>query len=537
MTVSQSLISRTETTAVIKWVADSTIDYIWYSINGGSTWTGINVADGAHGSYTISGLTANTTYSVKTRVRRRDTQLTTDSSVLSVTTYAYPYANSTPNFIVGDSVTIGLFNPLGRSVTVVLIGADNSMISSTVTAAQSVSGFNGASVVNKLLASIPNAKSGTYTVRVTYNGSSSNKTGGTYTAAVKPQIGSVGYLDTNGSVTAITRNNQLIVQNRSTVQFNAAGLAGGAYATVKRCVLTVNGLNYNMILSGANATVNNVVINSGTDVTAIFTVTDSRGIVNTKAMTVRMLDWQLPTAIINVQRHDNYYTPTDITVNADYAYLDGKNSVTIRYRSKKLSGNYGFWNNLQDGETVTVNFDNTFEWQIQIQITDVFGTTTYNVMLPIGMPIVYFDSEKHSTGFNCFPQGSNSVEIDGENIYNALFYKPGDTITFTTAPLSGFVTTNTAVARLLVPVGKSLKHITTISCTELTGGIRSASGALLDNNNDNYDWTTDNSITISCTKAEEHAILLKITKTSAFSNTNNNAPCSMNAVAMTLSLS
>lgn len=83
----QSLKSKTSSSITMNWSSDSTIDYIWHSKNNGSSWTGINVTDGKSGSYTISGLSAGTTYKIKTRVRRKDSQLTTDSSALSVTTY------------------------------------------------------------------------------------------------------------------------------------------------------------------------------------------------------------------------------------------------------------------------------------------------------------------------------------------------------------------------------------------------------------------------------------------------------------------
>lgn len=87
-TVNQSLRSKTSSSISINWNSDSVIDYIWYSSNNGSSWTGINVADGTSGNYTISNLAANTSYNIKTRVRRKDSQLTTDSSTLNVTTYA-----------------------------------------------------------------------------------------------------------------------------------------------------------------------------------------------------------------------------------------------------------------------------------------------------------------------------------------------------------------------------------------------------------------------------------------------------------------
>ena len=146
-TVSQSLASQTETTATIKWASDAVIDYIYYSTNNGSTWTGLDVADGTSGSYTISGLLANTTYQIKTRVRRKDSQQTTDSSALAVTTFNYPYCNSMPDFTIGSKLTLGFYNPLGRTITVNLIGADNSQITNDTIADTLISGYNSNTVI------------------------------------------------------------------------------------------------------------------------------------------------------------------------------------------------------------------------------------------------------------------------------------------------------------------------------------------------------------------------------------------------------
>ena len=67
---------RTETTATVTWGCDSACDIVQYSVNGGAwtTPTGTNFPD-----YVISGLSPNTTYKIKTRVRRKDSQLYTES--------------------------------------------------------------------------------------------------------------------------------------------------------------------------------------------------------------------------------------------------------------------------------------------------------------------------------------------------------------------------------------------------------------------------------------------------------------------------
>lgn len=423
-TAVQNLNAQTETTITMSWNSDSTVDYLWYSTNGGSTWVGVNVADGKSGAYTISGLSPNTTYSIKTRIRRKDSQLTTDSAALAVTTYAYPYANSMPNFTIGDKLTLGIFNPLSRSVTVNIIGADGSQISNDTTTGTSITGYNGETVVNRLLASLPNASSGTYKVKVTYGTNVDTRTGGAYSVnnAYAPQIGALSYIDTNSTVTAITGNNQLIVRNKSTVQFTAQGLTGNNGATIASCAVNVNGNIYNLTVNGSTATGGNVTIDSATDLNVIFTVTDSRGISATKGLSVTMLDWVLPSAIISLQRQNNFYSETDINVNADYSYIDGKNTVNIQCRYKKTTDSaYSSYVALLDNVTSTLTLDNLYEWNVQIIVSDrLGGSTTYNLTVPLGMPIIYFDRLKNSVGINCFPQDNKSFEVNGNSLIKSV---------------------------------------------------------------------------------------------------------------------
>jgi len=67
----------------ITWAAGNTCDYGWYSIDNGKTWVGgLSYPD-----QIISGLSGGTSYNVKIRVRRQDSQMTTDSSTVTQTTY------------------------------------------------------------------------------------------------------------------------------------------------------------------------------------------------------------------------------------------------------------------------------------------------------------------------------------------------------------------------------------------------------------------------------------------------------------------
>lgn len=419
-TVSQTMTSKTETSITMAWESDKTIDRVWYSTNGGSSWSSPMSANAKKGSYTITGLTPGQTYSVVTSLRAKDSQLYKNSAATSIRTYWYPYANAMPNFTIGDSFTIGVYNPLGRTYSIAVIGADGSVLTASSTySGTSVPGWNSAAAVDFWYKSIPTSKSGTYKVRVTYSGHADTETGGTYTVKASecaPIIGSVSYADTNTDAVHVTGDDQQIVQNLSTVQYTATGLQAQKYADgIFSVSVTVNN-NTKVLLydpQAGSATENGGTINSSTNVEAVFTVTDSRGISATKSVTIQMLAWGPPSGAVTLARHSNYYSETDIKVDASVSYLNGTNTATITYRYKQTSSQtWGAWATLQNNTTATFTANNESEWNVQVQIVDALGaTTTINKTLGRGIPIMYFDTLRNSVSFNGFPENDNSMEI------------------------------------------------------------------------------------------------------------------------------
>lgn len=412
-TLSTSLSSKTETAVTMSWTADATCDRLYYSTNNGSTFTQVTIADSTSGTYTITGLSANTAYNIKTKVRRKDSQLETTSTAVSVTTYAYPYATTMPDFTIGNKVKITIYNPLGRSCGVTLqtnAGTDNGTLTITGT---SVEGWNGSSNISTFYASIPNATYANYKVKVTYSGHSEIRTGGKYninTSACTPTIGSVTYQDTKTATVNVTQDDQKIVQNQSTVRYTASSLSAKNSATISSVKVVVNGSTYNMTVSGTTATGGNATINSSSNVTATVTITDSRGLTGTKSVTVTMYEWKLPTGIITMQRENNFYTPTEIKCDAQYSYLGGHNTISITYAgTKDGDSTASVSGTLQDNVAQTINFDNEFGWSIKYTLTDAFGSTIYNVRLERGQPIIFFDRYRNSVGIGGFPTVNNQL--------------------------------------------------------------------------------------------------------------------------------
>ena len=526
----QSLSAKTETSITMNWSSDSTIDKIWYSIDGGTNWTAKSISEGTSGSYTISGLTANTAYSIKTRVRRKDSQLTTDSSALSVTTYNYPYASSMPNFTIGDKFTIGFYNPLGREFTFYIIANGTQIANSWTISATSYSGFTASSTKTQLYATIPNAKTATYQVKVVYGSSTITKTGGTFSvneSECQPTIGNAEYIDVNATSEAITGNNKKIVRNQSIVRYIATGLAANYSATLASVTVAVNGQTYNLTLSGSSAQGGNAVINSGASVTALFTVTDSRGVSASVPVTVNMIDWSLPSAIISLARQNNFYSLTYITVDADYSYVEGNNSITINYKARrKGTSPWTITGTLSDNVQSSFTADNQYEWDVQIILTDSFGgTTTYNITLQKGMPIAFFDRHRSSVSVNCFPAHNDSFEVNG---YDFMLHS-GETLTLSgtaqTAMLTGGVLTNSGKRVLFSVVLPKIASGLSVAVTALGLNVWQADGGYVLTNSyvgsGGYDVLSDSTITVTATLNSGNVVTFCLEKTTAFNGTNN----------------
>lgn len=234
-----------------------------------------------------------------------------------------------------------------------------------------------------------------------------------------PVISTVTYKDSNATTVAITGNDQQIIQNQSNLQLTISGVQALKYATVSKVEYSINGYTVDITNSYTNP-VSIGTINYSTNFTLNVIVTDSRGFATTKSVTVTMLAWKLPYATINIARQSNFYSATDMLVNAYFSSVDSHNSVTIQYKYKKTSdSSYSSPVTIANNTQVTASFDNQYDYDFQFIITDLFGSTTYNVVLPKGIPLMFFDRNLNSVGINCFPTSQNQLELNGSPIVDS----------------------------------------------------------------------------------------------------------------------
>lgn len=422
---SLEITNKTETSIVVKWATNENRSGTYYSLDNGATWVGSATYgeslanDGKSGTFNIQGLTANTSYNLKVKIKRTDSGLWTESNNMAFSTYAYPYCTSAPNFTIGNAVKLEFYNPLKRSIEWQVLGANNSVIAKSTTTDTSYTGINGETSVANLYTSIPNAKSGTYKVKITYGSNVATKTGGTYSIIGNevPTINSFTYLDNNSTTVAITGNNQHIVQNYSTLVARVgSATANKSAGGISKYVIECNGKTVEKTASGD---FNVGAIDSNTNVDLKLTVTDTRGLTASKTIKVTMLAHSKPNAVVTLERLNNYEDETYLTVDGSVSSVNSKNTMVIKYRYKLSGGSYGSYTTINDRQKYTLSLNKNNSYVFDVVVTDALGST-FNKEYVLGKGVfpLFIDTEKNSVGVNCFPSKSNSFEVNGADISN-----------------------------------------------------------------------------------------------------------------------
>lgn len=420
-TVSLSLNSKTETSITINWSSDSLIDCMWVSTDGGASFgTGI-YKEATSGSYTISGLNADTTYKIRIQVRRKDSQLGTNSDILSVKTESYPYCSKSNDFIIGDSLNLTLHNPLKRPCDIYLELADGTVDKlATGWDDTSFSVKYTGSAKDILYKSIPNATSGIYKIRVVC-GDVTKIRDNENTYKVRgdecPTINSVTYYDNNSKTVALTGNDQHIIQNYSTLNVAIDPVtpnngAGGISKVVIECgVLKIeadsNSVDFTKAFSFGFSS-----IDSARDVDLKVTAIDTRGLTATKTVKVTMIAHSPPTAKVTLERLNNYEDETYLTVDGSVSSLNGKNTIKIFYRHTDANGKYGVLVETNDRQKNTLSLDKNYSYTFEVRVTDALGSGFIGkYILDKGKFPLFVDTVKNAVGINEFPDEGEALRV------------------------------------------------------------------------------------------------------------------------------
>lgn len=422
-TANQSISYEEETSIRMNWSSNSTVDYVWYDI--GQGWVPVGYVNSTSGSYTISNLQPNTYYSIKTRLRRKDSQLTTDSSSNSTSTYPYPYITSVPNFNVGSSATIRLYNPLGRRCYISLYPTNGKEISGGYTSSSSYTGFNDTSSILKLVEYAGDKTTNTYRVHLTYSSyvDEYSSEEGTYTISNDPQyqptFTDFDYEDGDENVVKITGDNKCIIQNIS--DFNViitpenkmipkTGASGGRYSAL---------LNNSSGSADYSATdtvkINLGKINAYGNNSLTVTAYDNRAFFKNVVKSVSIIEYNLENdfktgSIINLGRENGFGEKAIIKLSTSNYYPviyneEAKNTIlSIKYRYKEENGEFNDYKNLNftiqnngfETDEEILYLDNEKSYEFELVLTDNFGEYTTTRKIGQGQPIFYIDAKNKS---------------------------------------------------------------------------------------------------------------------------------------------
>jgi len=284
---------------------------------------------------------------------------------------------------------------------------------------------------NLIRNSIPNAKERNlfFYVKTILNGVTyySYAVGKVNIVNANPSIDTISYSDINSTTTDLTNDDQIIIQNQSTLQFQMYDIVALKGASLASLSVNINGNIKTTTYSGtavSSATYNYNEVDVADNTNAVLTITDTRGFYSTYNVPLTIWEYYQPTAIITESREANFYTESKIKVDADYAPLDGLNTITIQFRTKKISDStWGAWQSINDNEETSFNADNQYAWDIQVNLEDALGTTntyTINNALDVGIPLVFYDLLRRSVGINAIPDNDNALEIEGKVVINGV---------------------------------------------------------------------------------------------------------------------
>ena len=419
-TSKQTLNSKTETSIKMNWSSDNTIDYIWYSKNNGTNWTGIDIADAKSGTYTIEELSPNTTYSIKTRVRRKDNQLTTDSTKLDVTTYDYPYCINTPNFNVGNELTFELYNPLSRLVDVSFIDNNGTKLSTDSTSMTTVSGYNTETFINKLYESLPNSLTGKYSIQVTYEDSVKvTDNGNTYTLdsnECKPTFTEFTYKDTNTTVTGITGNDQVLIKGLSDLQVTISStnkMVAQKGANPNKYTANIDTLNVSADYSTNDVVMTLGKVSNGGSKRLTVTALDSRNNSTEAFKDITVYNYTKPVVNVEVSRLNNFEKETTLKISGNYDKLNidnvDKNTIqSVQYRYRDNEGDWSEWltakTTVVSGQftctDIILSLDNTKAFDFEVKATDKLDYNIGTGSIDVGEAIFFISSNMKACYIN-----------------------------------------------------------------------------------------------------------------------------------------
>lgn len=444
-TVSCSVSNITANGFTISASSSATSDIWEYSLNGGSSWTQFSTTAGTSASVTLSSLSPHTTYSVRVRARKRTNQVYGTSSTVSAKTLGGAVILSCGNFAadastVNLSLRVTVYNAAYTNYITIKNGSTTYLsLTGRTWAAGTASRTIALTSAERttLLNAMASLKSFTATIElVTKSGNTQIGNASTCTCTIStteansgPTLSGFTFADSYSTTTAITGNDQVLIQSysRLTVTPGTATAKNGAsivsYSAVCSGVTKSN-------TTGAALSLGTIGTSGTRDIT--LTVTDSRGYTASVTKSVTVVPYSKPKVnSVSLRRTNEIETEMQLVFNGSISAItvDGaqKNSLLyVRYRYKLTSASsYNAYTSILASVTASgtsfsfsnlelCNLNAEASYDFHLQIRDKLDSLTsldLYFVVPQGTPLVAL--RKKMVGINT-PNPTAALHVVGD---------------------------------------------------------------------------------------------------------------------------
>lgn len=444
-TVSCSVSGITASRFKITANSSATADIWQYSLNGGSSWTQFSTTAGTSASITLSSLSANTSYSVKTRARKKSNQVYGTSGTVSAKTLGGAILNSC-NTITADAATVSLtlnatvynasysnYVTIKNGSTVYVSFAARTWSTGTANRTITLSQTERAD----LLDAMASLKSFTATIElVTKDGSTQVGNTSTCTCTIQttaensaPTMTAFTYKDSRSATSAVTGNDQLFIQTYSYLSVTPGTATARNGASIVKYAATCNGKTVSNT-TGAALSLNGIEKSGTLDV--VVTATDSRGYTVSNTQQITVIPYAKPkVSEISLRRTNDIEAEMQLIFKGSISPITvsgtQKNSLKyVQYRYKLTSeSSYGSYTSIlssvtQNGtsfsfsnlELCSLDANSSYDFHVYIrdQLNTLSSVSLY-FTVPQGTPLVALRKQK--VGINT-PNPEAALHVVGD---------------------------------------------------------------------------------------------------------------------------
>ena len=437
-----TLTSRNETTANFSWTTSENCSTVQYKINSGGSWVTVtNDANSKSGSFSINNLTPGTTYTIYGNFKRRDSGLwNTTSPSVGVSMYSYPKFSIVPEFIVGNPLSIEIYNPLSRECVLSIITDDDTEYENEVTTTgTTISGFDTQTWLDRWYSSLPTSSSGKYKVRLICNTGNinilSDETNyylNTSDDSLKPVFTENDCIDIINTVNVNISGNNKFIKNHNSLSGVIKPMTPQKYTTGDYYNISSSGLP-TVTKEYSESNINFVLGNLNSD-TFNITAIDARGFSKTITKNIELIDYNIPEVIESKRiREDGVGETVIIYFKGEYTNWENLETDNIIQSIKYKIGDSEIWKNIpQNAELTSVDgiwtlntsledtFDSSQQYDLYLQVSDLLETVEFGpYTISTADAFIWKDLANKQFGINKKP--SHTLDVYGDANANEYY--------------------------------------------------------------------------------------------------------------------